>query len=151
MSSSPFSKLGRIVALAAAGVLASCATTHTETIEQPDLAALAQPYAARLQAVGVSRIETPVGGNQFVSVQTPYGYFDIRYREGLAPAPFLLIAHGDAAFVRSDSYVPAQLPQYREAINWVVPEVLRVAPRREAELRAMQVRLGSLASTESQR
>ena len=142
MSFNATSKLGRIVTLAVAGVLASCATTSTETIEQPDLAALAQPYAARLQAVGVSRIETPVGGNQFVSVQTPYGYFDIRYREGLAPAPFLLIARGNTASVRSDTYVPAQLPQYREAINWVVPEVLRVAPRREAELRAWQVGSG---------
>jgi hypothetical protein len=137
------SKLGRIVALAAAGVLASCVTTPTETIEQPDLAALAQPYAARLQAVGVSRIETPgVGGAQFVSVQTPYGYFDIRYREGMAPAPFVLIARGNTAFVRSDSYVPAQLPQYREAIDWVVPEVLRVAPRNEAELRMVQAGSG---------
>ena len=139
MSSNVFSKLGGIVALAAAGVLASCVTTPAETIEQPNLAALAQPYAARLMAVGVSRIETPgVGGSQLVGVETTYGYFYIRYREGLASAPFVLIAHDNTASVRSDTYVPAQLPQYREAINWVVPEVLRVAPRNEAELRAVQ-------------
>ena len=71
MSSNRFSKLGCIAALAVAGILASCATTRPETIEQPDLAALAQPYAARLESVGVSRIETPVGGAQFVSVETP--------------------------------------------------------------------------------
>ena len=139
MSSNVFSKLGAIVALAAAGVLASCATTPTETIEQPDLAALAQPYVARLLATGVSRIETPgVAGAHLVGVETPYGYFYIRYREGLASAPFVLIARDNTASVRSDTYVPAQLPQYREAINWVVPEVLRVAPSNEAELWALQ-------------
>ena len=140
MSSNVLSKLSRIAALATAGVLASCVTaTPTETIEQPDLAALAQPYVARLLAAGVSRIETPRGsGGHFVGVETSYGYFYIRYRESLAAAPFELIADDNAVVVRADTYVPAQLPQYREAINWVVPEVLRVAPRNEAELRTVQ-------------
>ena len=142
MSSNAFAKLGRIAAIAAVGVLSSCVSTATATIEQPDLAALAQPYAARLQAVNVYRIETPrVGGGQLVSVETPDGYFYIRYREGLAPAQFVLTARDNKALVGSDTYVPAQLPRYREAIDWVVPEVLRVAPRKAAELRL--IRYGS--------
>jgi hypothetical protein len=138
MSLNAFPKLGGIVAFAV--LLASCATTPSETTEQPDLAALAQPYTARLLAAGVSRIEVPntADGARFVSVETPYGYFYIRYPENLPRAPFLLTARDNTAFVRSDTYAPGQLAQYQEAIDWVVPEVLRAAPRNEAELRLVQ-------------
>jgi hypothetical protein len=142
MSPKAFSKLSRIAAIAAAGILASCVSTGTATIDQPDLTALAQPYAARLQAANIYRIETPrMGGGQLVSVETPDGYFYIRYREGLASTPFVLTARDNRAMASSDTYVPAQLPQYRETIDWVVPEVLRVAPRKAAELRL--IRYGS--------
>jgi hypothetical protein len=133
---------GRTTALAAVFALASCVSAPVATIEQPDLTALAQPYAARLTALGVSRIETPGPGGEYVSVGTPYGFFEFRYRQDLPPAPFVLIPGDKTAIVRSDAYTPAKLAQYRAAIDSVVPEVLRVAPRNEANMRALQAGSG---------
>jgi hypothetical protein len=130
------------MAIAAVVALASCVSAPVATIEQPDLTKLAQPYAARLAALGVSRIETPGPGGAYVSVGTPYGYFEFRYRPDLPPAPFVLIPHDNTAIVRSDAYTPAELAQYRAAIDSVVPEVLRLAPRNEANMRALQAGSG---------
>jgi hypothetical protein len=141
-SSITLSKTGRIMALAAVAALASCATMPVATVEQPDLTVLAAPYAARLTALGVSRIETPGPGGAYVSVGTPYGFFEFRYRNDLAPAPFVIIPADNTAIVRSNNYAPAELARYRAAIAWVVPEVLRLAPRNEANMRALQVGSG---------
>ena len=138
------SKLGgaAALALAIAMFLASCASVPEATIEQPDLTALAQAYAAQLAALGVSRVETPGPGGAYVGVGTPYGFFEFRYRQELAPAPFVLIPGDKTAIVRSDAYTPAKLAQYRAAIDSVVPEVLRVAPRNEANMHALQAGSG---------
>ena len=135
-------KIVRLAMVVAAGILASCASAPVATSEQPDLTALAQPYAARLAALGVSRIETPGPGGAYVSVGTPYGFFEFRYRQDLGPAPFVLLARDNTAIVRSNEYTPAELAQYRAAIDSVVPEVLRVAPRNEANMRALQAGSG---------
>jgi hypothetical protein len=124
------SKLGGAAALAIAAVLASCASVPEATIEQRDLTALVQPYATRLTAEGISRIEVPGRGGGYISVGTPYGFFDIRDRGDLPPAPFVVVSD-DSARVLSNTYTPADLPKYRAAIDRIVPEVLRVAPRNE--------------------
>jgi hypothetical protein len=141
-SSNLLSRTGRILALAAVVALAGCVSAPVATIEQPDLTALAAPYAARLQALGVSRIEIPGPGGAYVSVETPYGFFEFRYRNDLAPAPLVVIAGNNTAIVRADHYAPAELAQYRAAIAWVVPEALRLAPRNEANMRALQAGSG---------
>jgi hypothetical protein len=139
MTSTAWSRFAGIIVVASAFIVASCATTPAETVVQADLSALVQPYAARLLAAGISRIETPgADGALRVRVETPYGFFDIRYRDGLAPAPLVVIAGDGTAFVRANSYTPAQLPQYKAAIEWAVPEVLRVAPNNMASMRALQ-------------
>jgi hypothetical protein len=122
--------------LAIATVLASCAGVPEATIEQPDLTALVQPYAARLAAEGVSRIEAPGAGGGYISVGTPYGFFEIRDRGDLAPGPFVVVSD-DSTRVLSNTYTPADLPKYRAAIDWVVPEVLRAAPSNEAAMRQL--------------
>jgi hypothetical protein len=48
----------------------------------------------------------------------------------------------NTAIIRSNAYTPAELAQCRAAINSVVPEVLRVAPRNEANMRALQAGSG---------
>ena len=132
------SKLGgaAALALAIAMFLASCASVPEATIEQPDLTALVQPYAARLAAEGVSRIEVPAGGG-YVSVGTPYGFFEIRDSGDGAPAPFVVVSD-DSARVLSNTYRPVDLSKYRAAIDRVVPEVLRLAPRNEAAIHELQ-------------
>jgi hypothetical protein len=132
------SKLGRGAALAIAIVVASCASVPEATIEQPDLTALVQPYAARLVAEGVSRIEAPGAAGGYISVGTPYGFFDIRDRGDLAPAPYVVVSD-ESTRVLSNTYTPADLAKYRAAIDWVVPEVLRVAPRNEAAMHQLQM------------
>ena len=124
-------------ALALVTILASCASVPQATIEQPELTALVQPYASRLAAEGVSRIEAPGAGGSYVSVETPYGFFDIRDRGDAAPAPFVVV-YDDSARVLSNSYTPADLEKYRAAIDRIVPEVLRVAPRNEAAIHELQ-------------
>lgn len=104
-------KIGLLEMVAAAGILASCVSAPVATIEQPDLTALAQPYAARLAALDVSRIETPGPGGAYVSVGTPYGFFEFRYRQDLGPVPFVLLARDNTAIVRSDDYTPADIAQ----------------------------------------
>lgn len=130
-------RFASLAPLAVAALLASCATAPVATIEQPDLTALVQPYAAKLAAEGVSRIETPNVEGGFMSVGTPYGYFEIRYPEGLAPAPFVVV-YDDSARVLANTYTPADYAKYRAAIERVVPEVLRVAPRNEAAIHQLQ-------------
>ena len=124
-------------ALAIATVLASCASVPQATIEQPELTALVQPYAARLAAEGVSRIEAPGAGGGYISVGTTYGFFEIRDQGDVAPAPFVVVSD-DSARVLSNDYTPADLARYRAAIDRIVPEVLRVAPRNEAAIHKLQ-------------
>ena len=123
-------------ALSIAAVLAGCATIPEPTFEQPELSALVQPYATQLAVEGVSRIEVPLGGG-YISVGTPYGFFEIHGRGDVAPAPFVVV-YDDSARVLEDSYKPADLPKYRDAIDRIVTEVLRVAPRNEAAMHELQ-------------
>lgn len=131
------SRFGRATTLVMASVLASCASVPQSTIEQPDLTALVQPYATRLAAEGVSRIEAPGAGGGYVRVGTPYGTFDLRDRDDVAPGPFVVV-YDDSARVLSNSYTPADRERYRAAIDRIVPEVLRVAPRNEAAMHELQ-------------
>jgi hypothetical protein len=129
--------LSAAAALSIAVALASCATVSAPTLEQPALTALVQPYATRLAAEGVSRINVPAAGGGYVSVGTPYGFFEIRAGGDVAPASFVVV-YDDSARVLSDTYKPADLPKYRAAIDRIVPEVLRVAPRNEAAMHELQ-------------
>ena len=124
-------------AISLAAVLAGCATFPEPVHEQPALTALVQPYAARLAAEGVSRIEVPgaAGGN--LRVGTPYGFFEIADQGDVAPAPFVVVSD-DSARVLSDSYTPSDLEKYRATIERVVPEVLRVAPQNEQTMHRLQ-------------
>ena len=90
----------------------------------------------------MSRIETPGPGGDYVSVGTQYGFFEFHYRNDLSPAPFVLIPDDNTAIVRSNTYAPTQLAQYRAAMDWVVPEALRLAPRNEAAMHALQTGSG---------
>jgi hypothetical protein len=130
-------KLSGAAALAIAAVVASCASVPEATTEQPDLTALVQPYATRLAAEGVSRIEAPGAGGGHISVGTPYGFFEIRDRGDVAPAPFVVVSDGSTR-VLSNTYTPADLPRYRAAIDRILPEVLRVAPQNEADMHELQ-------------
>jgi len=124
-------------AVSLAAVLAGCATFPEPTHEQPALTALVQPYAARLIAEGVSRIEVPGAAGAYLRVGTPYGFFEVPDQGDVPPAPFVVVSD-DTARVLSDSYAPSDLQKYRAAIDRIVPDVLRVAPRYEAEIHQLQ-------------
>jgi hypothetical protein len=139
----PLHRLSCAGALAATALLGACATTPSTMTEQPDITALVRPYAGQLEAAGVTRIDSPgVGGAESLAVQTPYGYFDVRYGAGVAPEPFVLIARNGTVRVLSNTYTPAQYDNYQKALAWAVPEVLRQAPRNEAAMRALQAGSG---------
>jgi hypothetical protein len=127
----------RVIVVAFTLATAGCATFPEPTFEQRDLSALVQPYATQLAAECVSRIEVPASGGGYISVGTPYGFFEIRGGGDVAPAPFVVV-YDDSARVLSDSYKPADLPKYRATIDRIVPEVLRVAPRNEAAIHELQ-------------
>src|SRR6202008_755702 len=116
-----------------AAALAGCGPFPEPPHEQPGLTTLVPPFAALLAAEGGSRIEVPGAAGAYLRVGTPYGYFEIRDQGDVPPAPFVVVSD-DSARVLSDSYAPSDLKKYRAAIDRIVPGVLRVAPRYEAEI-----------------
>lgn len=124
--------------LLAACLLASCASNYSPQPGQPDLTQMAEPYAARLRAQNISRVESPPAGGAFVKVMSQLGPFDIRNRPGALPTPFVVVVGASGIVVDSSDYTPPRLAQYKEAIDWTLSEVLRRAPQSEADLRRLQ-------------
>lgn len=71
-------------------LLCACASTaQLPTVDQPELAQVAQPYAEQLQAVGITRVISP-GSGAMVQLETGYGPVYVRYPAAAEPSAFVL-------------------------------------------------------------
>jgi hypothetical protein len=71
-------------------LLCACAsTTQLPVADQPELAAMAKPYAEQLQAVGITRVISP-GSGAMVQLETSYGSVYVRYPSASDPLAFVL-------------------------------------------------------------
>ena len=106
-------------------VVLLCACTSTAPLpgaEQPQLAQLAQPYAAQLQAVGITRIVSP-GSGALVRLETGYGSVYVAYPPRLPPMAFVLDVAPEGLRARAATFNPALDARL---LAELVPEAVRV-------------------------
>jgi hypothetical protein len=103
-------------------VLCACASTaQAPMAERPELAAIAQPYARQLQAVGISRMISP-GNAGMVRLETGYGSVYVPYPSASEPRAFVLDIGPDRLRATAARFDPAADAQMLAAL---VPEAVR--------------------------
>ena len=103
-------------------LLCACASTaQLPTADQPELAAMAQPYAQQPQAVGVTRMISP-GSGAMVRLDTGYGPVYVRYPLAAAPLAFVLDIGPDGLQASAATFDRAKDGQILAAL---VPEAVR--------------------------
>jgi hypothetical protein len=104
-------------------LLCACASTaQLPTTDQPELAAAARPYAAQLQAVGITRMISP-GGGATVRLETGYGVVYVAYPSAAPPLAFVLDIGPEGLHASADAFDRAKYAQLFPAL---VPEAVRL-------------------------
>jgi hypothetical protein len=115
--------------------LCACASTaQLATVDQPELAAIAQPYAQQLQEVGITRVISP-GNGAMVLLETGYGPVYVRYPMAAGPLAFVLEVSPDGLHATAATFDRGKDAQLLAAL---VPEAVQAtsANNRLAWLRA---------------
>lgn len=104
-------------------LLCACASTvPLPAADQPELARMAEPYAQELQALGITRMISP-GGGDMVRLETGYGPVYVKYPATAEPLAFVLDIGPEglqAAAATIDS------TRDRQMLAALMPEVVRV-------------------------
>jgi hypothetical protein len=104
-------------------LLGACATTaQLPTTDQPELAAMAAPYAQQLRAVGITRMISPGSGAK-VLLETGYGAVYVAYPAGAEPFAFVLDIDPDGLHASAVAFDRAKVGPMLAAL---VPEAVRV-------------------------
>jgi hypothetical protein len=102
-------------------LLCACASTaQLPMAEQPELAAIAQPYAQQLRAVGITRVISP-GNGAMVHLETGYGSVYVPYPSVSDPLAFVLDIGPDRLRATAATFDGAKDGQLLEAL---VPEAV---------------------------
>jgi hypothetical protein len=103
-------------------LLCACASTaQLPMADQPEFAEMAQPYAQQLQAVGVTRVISP-GGGDMVRLETGYGSVYVRYPLASDPLTFVLDIGPDGLRATAATFDRAKDGQTLAAL---LPEAVR--------------------------
>ncbi|MEP6943384.1 MAG: hypothetical protein ABI981_10635 [Betaproteobacteria bacterium] len=103
-------------------LLCACASTAPLSLpDQPEFAAMAQPYARQLQAVGITRVISP-GSGALVRLETGYGSVYVRYPASADPHTFVLDIGPEGLRATAATFDRAKDAQTLAAL---VPEAVR--------------------------
>jgi hypothetical protein len=104
-------------------LLCACAfTAQLPTSDQPELAQIAQRYAAQLQAVGITRMISP-GSGAMVHLETGYGAVYVPYPVGAEPLAFVLDIGPEGVQASAATFDRVRDGQMLAAL---VPEAVRI-------------------------
>jgi hypothetical protein len=104
-------------------LLCACASTvPLPTADQPALARMAEPYAQELQALGITRMISP-GGGDMVRLETGYGPVYVKYPTTAQPLAFVLDIGPEGLQAAAATFDPTRDQQMLAAL---MPEVARV-------------------------
>jgi hypothetical protein len=110
-------------------LLCACATAPIgDAPAQPELAALAAPYAADLRAAGVTRLVSR-GSQAMVRLETRSGPVYVRYPPGAPSVAFAIDIDADRVRARSQSFDPAR---DQRALDALLPDAIRAATANDA-------------------
>ena len=103
-------------------MLGACASTaQLPTVEQPELAQIAQSYARQLQAVGITRVISP-GSRAMVRLETGYGSVYVGYPAMAEPLAFVLDIGPDGLHATAATFDRVRDAQILAAL---VPDAVR--------------------------
>jgi hypothetical protein len=111
--------------------LSACASAPPVPMPaQPDLAALARPYAQQLQAVGITRL-TATAGNSMVELTTLSGPVYVRYPKDVPAFAFELDVGPDGVRAFSTGF-----DKTRDAavLNSILPQAIRATATNNAQV-----------------
>jgi hypothetical protein len=102
--------------------LCACASTPpAPTQAQPELVQLAQPYAAQLRAVGITRLAV-AGSGAMVQLETLSGPVYVRYPQNVPAADFVLEIDADGMYAYELNFDKTRDAAVLDAL---VPQVIR--------------------------
>jgi hypothetical protein len=103
-------------------LLCACASTPpAPTQPQPELVQLAQPYAAQLRAVGITRLAV-AGGGAMVQLETLSGPVYVRYPQNVPAVDFVLEIDADGLYAYELNFDKTRDAAVLDAL---VPQVIR--------------------------
>jgi hypothetical protein len=104
-------------------LLGACASTpQLPSVDHPEFAEVAQPYARQLHAVGITRSISPGSGGA-VLLETGYGAVYVGYPPAVKPLAFVLNIGPDGLQATAERFDPVDDAQILAAL---VPEAVRV-------------------------